>query len=109
MGVRRGQYIVVIGEHLFPFRRPVLAGVVPGPAAYAANDCEGPHPSEGMFHDDTKANYYFLADKGLTGNGHMMMLESNSTDIAALITEWINAWRSRRRHLSGLRPGYVLL
>lgn len=68
----------------------MLAGAVPGPAAYAANDCEGPHPSKGMFHDDTKANYYFLADKGLTGNGHMM-LESNSTDIAAFIIEWINA------------------
>jgi pimeloyl-ACP methyl ester carboxylesterase len=38
-----------------------------------------------------KVDYWFLSDKGITGNGHMMMLESNSNQIAALIAEWLAA------------------
>ena len=30
-----------------------------------------------------------LADAGLHGNGHMMMLEKNNADIAALIADWL--------------------
>lgn len=36
------------------------------------------------------AEYIGLADKGIFGNGHMMMLEKNSDDIAALIHGWIS-------------------
>ncbi len=32
-----------------------------------------------------------LAERGIRGNGHMMMLEKNNLDIAKLIVEWINA------------------
>jgi len=32
-----------------------------------------------------------LADKGIRGNGHMMMLEKNSLDIASFIDAWLNA------------------
>ena len=32
-----------------------------------------------------------LADKGIAGNGHMMMLEKNNRRISALIAEWIRA------------------
>jgi hypothetical protein len=35
------------------------------------------------------AEYIGLADKGIFGNGHMMMLERNSDEIAALIAGWI--------------------
>lgn len=35
--------------------------------------------------------HLYLADKGITGNGHMMMLERNSRDVAQLIVAWIGA------------------
>jgi hypothetical protein len=31
----------------------------------------------------------WLADRGITGNGHMMMLEDNSAEIAGMIGGWI--------------------
>lgn len=36
-----------------------------------------------------RSTYWYLPDQGITGNGHMMMLESNNADIAALIAGWI--------------------
>ncbi|HWB49416.1 MAG TPA: alpha/beta hydrolase [Stellaceae bacterium] len=35
------------------------------------------------------ADFVRLADRGLHGNGHMVMLEENSADIAALIEDWL--------------------
>ncbi len=35
------------------------------------------------------AEHIRLEDRGLHGNGHMMMLEKNSDDVAALIEEWL--------------------
>lgn len=35
------------------------------------------------------AEFCWLPDHGISGNGHMMMLESNNADIAALIADWI--------------------
>lgn len=32
-----------------------------------------------------------LADRGIRGNGHMMMIEANNADIAAVIHEWLTA------------------
>jgi pimeloyl-ACP methyl ester carboxylesterase len=36
-----------------------------------------------------RVDYWFLGDRGIAGNGHMMMLEDNSDEIAALIAGWI--------------------
>lgn len=36
-----------------------------------------------------KVDYYYLGDKGVAGNGHMMMMEQNSDVIAKLIAGWI--------------------
>lgn len=38
-----------------------------------------------------RAEFCFLPDRGIRGNGHMMMLESNSDDIAQIIAEWLVA------------------
>jgi pimeloyl-ACP methyl ester carboxylesterase len=38
-----------------------------------------------------------LADVGVRGNGHMMMLEKNSTAIAAVIAQWLDRQRLRER------------
>lgn len=36
-----------------------------------------------------KADFIYLGDRGIVGNGHMLMLERNSDDIARLIIDWI--------------------
>jgi pimeloyl-ACP methyl ester carboxylesterase len=36
-----------------------------------------------------KAEFIYLGDRGITGNGHMMMLENNSTALADQIMAWI--------------------
>lgn len=36
-----------------------------------------------------QAEFVWLADRGIDGNGHMMMLEDNSADIAQMIGDWI--------------------
>jgi pimeloyl-ACP methyl ester carboxylesterase len=38
-----------------------------------------------------RAEFCFLPDRGIRGNGHMMMLESNSDAIAQIIAEWLLA------------------
>jgi hypothetical protein len=38
-----------------------------------------------------RAEFPRLADHGLHGNGHMMMLEKNTPAIAALLGEWLTA------------------
>ena len=35
------------------------------------------------------ADFVYLGDRGIHGNGHMMMLESNSDEIAGLTADWI--------------------
>jgi pimeloyl-ACP methyl ester carboxylesterase len=37
------------------------------------------------------AEFWWLADRGIAGNGHMMMIEDNSDALAALILEWLDA------------------
>jgi pimeloyl-ACP methyl ester carboxylesterase len=36
-----------------------------------------------------KADYIYLGDRGIVGNGHMMMMEKNSDALAALLLSWI--------------------
>jgi pimeloyl-ACP methyl ester carboxylesterase len=48
----------------------------PGTSAYLAQ--------AGVPHD-----FIPLADHGITGNGHMVMLERNNLDVAALVLDWI--------------------
>ena len=38
-----------------------------------------------------KHDFILLQERGLMGNGHMVMLEKNSHDIAALLVNWLNA------------------
>ncbi|MDO9442741.1 MAG: alpha/beta hydrolase [Beijerinckiaceae bacterium] len=43
-----------------------------------------------------EADFIRLADRGIMGNGHMMMLELNNQDIAALAHEWLTQRLSSR-------------
>ena len=36
-----------------------------------------------------KADFCFLGDRGIVGNGHMLMLEDNSDEIAGIILDWL--------------------
>lgn len=36
-----------------------------------------------------RADFIRLQDKGIRGNGHMMMLEKNNLDIAHVIDQWV--------------------
>jgi len=38
-----------------------------------------------------EAGFCFLADRGIVGNGHMLMLEQNSDAIADIIVDWLEA------------------
>lgn len=38
-----------------------------------------------------KADYTYLGDLGIHGNGHMLMLEDNSSEIAGVILDWLHA------------------
>lgn len=39
--------------------------------------------------------HVWLADHGIRGNGHLMIMESNNHEIAALIAEWLDAHQAR--------------
>jgi pimeloyl-ACP methyl ester carboxylesterase len=47
-----------------------------------------------------RTDFIRLADRGIRGNGHMMMLEKNSDDIAGVIEQWIagNSAGTHRHH-----------
>jgi len=37
------------------------------------------------------AEFCFLGDRGIVGNGHMLMMEDNSDEIAGIIMDWLEA------------------
>lgn len=60
------------------------------------HDIDHPREVDGAIADwldglGAAAEFCYLPDRGIAGNGHMMMLENNSAEIAALIVEWIQA------------------
>jgi pimeloyl-ACP methyl ester carboxylesterase len=46
---------------------------------------------EWLNENGAKADFWPLGDHNISGNGHMMMIEKNSDDIAKLILSWIDA------------------
>jgi pimeloyl-ACP methyl ester carboxylesterase len=44
-----------------------------------------------------RADFCFLGDRGIVGNGHMLMLEDNSDEIAGIILDWLEAGRNTVR------------
>jgi len=71
-----------------PFRnKPIL--IVTG-----SDDRDHPREADGETADwlskvGARVKYIYLPDLGIEGNGHMLMLENNSDDIAGLMTNWI--------------------
>lgn len=76
-----------------PAQLPRLAGIpiviIVGEASYHAayDHCTSAYLTQaGVQHD-----FIRLENLGLRGNGHMMMIEKNSDDIAAVVEDWIAA------------------
>jgi hypothetical protein len=40
-------------------------------------------------HSGAKSEHLYLADRGIIGNGHMMMLEKNSREISNVLLNWL--------------------
>ena len=82
-----------------PARRlPRLAGIpiliLTGEASYHAQYDHG--ASRFLNQAGVKNDHVYLKDVGLRGNGHMMMLEKNNLEIAALMERWLRR-RLRKR------------
>jgi hypothetical protein len=76
-----------------PARRLVAVGERPIPYLAAEASFYAPynHCSVGYLNQaDVKVTYVKLADIGLRGNGHMMMMEKNSDAIAQVIVDWLD-------------------
>jgi hypothetical protein len=64
------------------------------PVAVVSSPCSGFEPSchataEYLRECGASVDELRLADLGLQGNGHAMMLEKNNAEVAALLTDWI--------------------
>jgi pimeloyl-ACP methyl ester carboxylesterase len=77
-----------------PARRLVNLANIPvailqGEASYHApyDHCT----SQWLTQAGVKNTFIRLADRGIRGNGHMMMIEQNNADIAAVIAEWLQS------------------
>jgi pimeloyl-ACP methyl ester carboxylesterase len=44
---------------------------------------------EWLNQNGAKADFIYLGDRGIVGNGHMMMLERNSDVLAEQVVSWI--------------------
>ena len=49
-----------------------------------------------------RADFCFLPDRGIVGNGHMLMLEENSDEIAGIILDWLEAARTGPRSMTAI-------
>jgi pimeloyl-ACP methyl ester carboxylesterase len=67
--------------------KPVL--ILTGEASYHAvyDHCTARYLSDA----GVPVTYIRLEDRGIRGNGHMLMLEKNSLDIAALVADWLGS------------------
>ena len=80
-------YMPSSGPHTLPNLAGVPILIVAGEASYHASydHCTSAFLTwAGVDHD-----FQRLEDAGLTGNSHMIMMERNSADIAALLTQWL--------------------
>ena len=70
-----------------------LAGI-PYLLVTGEHDPDHTHELDGQIVDwlrshGAEVDFWFLPDRGIAGNGHMMMLEENSDSLAQAISEWI--------------------
>lgn len=74
-------------------RNPQLVAKRPILIVTGEHDLRHPKHVDGELADFLNANFCWLPDKGIRQNGHMLMLESNSHAIAAVLFEWLDSQR----------------
>lgn len=52
-------------------------------------DLRHPKQTDAALAEYLNAEFIWLPDRGITGNGHMLMIEDNSHDIADLLMQWL--------------------
>jgi pimeloyl-ACP methyl ester carboxylesterase len=65
--------LVITGEHDIDHPREVDGAIV-----------------DWLNENGADAEFNFMVDNGIAGNGHMVMLEENSAEVAAAIADWID-------------------
>ena len=61
------------------------ASAATGPAHAGADHCTVKYLDQAGVH----STWIKLADAGIRGNGHMMMLEKNNLEIAGVMSKWL--------------------
>jgi pimeloyl-ACP methyl ester carboxylesterase len=69
---------------------PQKVGARPILVLTGENDLRHSRPTDAALAEFLGADFTWLPDAGIHGNGHMLMLESNSAPIADLILKWID-------------------
>ncbi|SCK35246.1 Pimeloyl-ACP methyl ester carboxylesterase [Variovorax sp. HW608] len=87
-----------IGGAGLRLKSPAL--VADRPILIVTGDCDPRHPQavDQRLATFLGADFLWLPDAGVIGNGHMLMIEENSDEIATLISRWM-----QRRHLSSTK------
>jgi len=44
---------------------------------------------DGLEAQGAAADYWYLSDFGIAGNGHMLMMEDNGDELAGLVVAWL--------------------
>ena len=44
---------------------------------------------EWLNQNGAKADFIFLSDRGISGNGHMIMMEDNSDALIGIVADWL--------------------
>jgi pimeloyl-ACP methyl ester carboxylesterase len=65
-----------------------LAGI-PKVVITGDSDTRHPRPVDQEIADYLKCEFIWLADRGITGRGHMLMIERGNLEVADLVLEWI--------------------
>jgi pimeloyl-ACP methyl ester carboxylesterase len=78
-----------------PFLARIPIVIITGEASYHAayDHCTAAYLEQAGVHN----TFIRLADQGVRGNGHMMMIEKNNNAIAAVIAQWLDRQRLRER------------
>lgn len=76
------------GLHLSPDHRP---GDLPTLIVTGELDLRHPRETDEALAHYLGADYLWLPDAGIKGNGHMLMLEKNSDDIAEVLMRWLQS------------------
>lgn len=78
-----------IGGSGLYLQQPEKLAALPVLVVTGDHDPRHPQETDGALARFLGADFVWLPDRGITGNGHLLMIEDNSAQIAALIADWL--------------------